>query len=84
MAVRPIEEHPCDLPGNGKLAMCTVHMIYNSDKLGKQIPRGLQSSIIDFVSFSPSQVWIGYNFFCIELYLAFKVRSTFCSDCDNV
>ena len=84
MAVRPIEEHPCDLPGNGKLAMCTVHMIYNSDKLGKQIPRGLQSSIIDFFSFSPSQVWIGYNLFCIELYLAFKVRSKFCSECDNV
>jgi hypothetical protein len=52
MAVRPIEEHPCELTGNGNLTMWTVHMFCNSDKLGKIIPRGQESSITDIVSFS--------------------------------
>ena len=46
MAVRPFQEHPCELTGNGNLTMWTVHMFYNSDKLGKQIPRCMLNRLI--------------------------------------
>jgi hypothetical protein len=51
MAVRPFEEHPSVLTGNGYLTMWTVHMFYNSDKLGKTIPRRERGSITDFVTY---------------------------------
>jgi hypothetical protein len=52
MAVMPSEEHPCVLTGNGNLTMWTVHMFYNSEKLGKINPRRKRSSINDFVTYS--------------------------------
>ena len=35
MAVRPFEEPPFHLTGNGINTMWTVHMFWNQDKLGK-------------------------------------------------
>ena len=46
MAVRPFQEHPCELTGNGNLTMWTVHMFNISDKLGEKIPRCVLNHLI--------------------------------------